>query len=605
MSYTDVTNPVIVNVTKTTQFKSDNFLRRMALVSDGNSNLNQGEYKSVNADNFSSVLTADTESYIQASNFFSAAGSTKELVIIEVGKTTLAIMCNFLKTFIEGDELRCFNYILPKSFYDVKRASRNATATVTAPFTCVADFTQRMLTELQLVNFSAAQYPITVTYDKELIDYDVYAGLYTIKTDHGIVPVVFTTTQDEYTLIANTADTDTSFPVGLFETNIANDKLKFEYFTDADFKTTSDKLTVDFANKTYKAVAGSQESDFPIYVKITDTEGNAQIGSFIVNYKEDGALKSAKIDYTRKGTTLKEQFPVTATLTDQQKNQEIGKIIFNHVDSAQKTQTSAFTYTSSFFGEDLSFINMATTYSAVDKEIYFFLPIDKNEDPSISQSRPYYDGLKSVMTVQENVTKSSQSLTGNVVGITASSYFDFSISMPASSLNYKATSVTPFTYTKALKKSLIDNAITFCDELAGQAVVLNGRMRDGKPWDYYYNWAFVDYNVRDALTGLILNGQNNPNSAVRFNQDGIDKIHDKIVAKLHDMVSIGALTAFAQSYDGATGTMTNVNDIYVPEFYSFIANNPQDYENEILSGISAYLQIGRFVRQVQWNVTLG
>ena len=606
-TYTDVTQPVIVNIAKTTQFKSDNYLRRMAIVSDGNSTLTQGEYTTLTSDIYTQYITADTETMRQASNFFSAAGSNKELVLIEVGNTSLATMCSHLKNFIDGEELKCFNYILPSSFYNVKRAAMNAVASITSAFTCNIDNTQRMMTQLRLMNFSKAQYPITITFSKDgMIDYDVYTGIYSIADNTGITPMTFKTLVDTYTFVLNSADLTTSLPNGVFDTNI--DALTFTCYSDKAMKTTTDKLTVDWEKKTVTRTADSTENDFPVYIKITDDNGeNATIGQIVVNFNETSPVASDKIDYTRKGTTIVEQFPITATLTDATKSQKICDIIFNHADmkAADKQETQICNYSASFYGEDLSFVTLATTYSALDSEVYFFLPIEKTEDPNISITKPYYDGLKAIMSVQENVTKDSQNLTGSIVGITASSFFTYSTSMPASSLNYKATSCSPFGYTKAMKKSLINAPITFCDELASQNVILNGRMRDGKPWDYYFNWSYINYSVTDKLTQLILNGQNNPNSAVRFNQDGIDKIHTTIVAKLQDMVSVGALTAFAQSYDTTTGSFTGQNDIYVPEFYAFVADNPTDYENEIFSGISCYLQIGKFIRQIVWNVTLG
>ena len=487
-TYTDVTQPVIVNVTKISNFSSDTHLRRMALVSEGNSKVTVGGYQSITSSNMSQYINAGTETELQATSFFSNAGNTKELILVEVGGGTLETKVGFLKNFIEAEEIKCFNYILPKSFYNVSLTQVSVIANMSES-TITASDTDKVLTELQLIGFDSEKYPITVAYSTDgQVVYDVYTG-------------------------------------------------------------------------TYKLAEGAN----------------------------------------------KDNFPVSATLTDKTKNAQIGVIKFNHADQTGAAEaTTAINYTSSYSTQDLSFVKLAQLYNDIMKEVLFFLPSPKTEDPSLSTSDRYYNDLKSVMTVKNNTQlEDTQEVTSAIVGITASNLFDIKLTMPGSSLNYKKVGITPYNYTKSMKQTLINTPYTFVDTLAGGNVVLNARMRDGKPWEFYYFWYLTNFNVTNKISSLILNGQNNPVSAVRFNQNGIDTIHSNIVAVLNNMVALGVLTTFAQGYDQSTGEFTKEGDIVVPNYYEFIKENPKDYENEILSGISCYLQIGKFVRQVQWNVTLG
>lgn len=485
MAYADVTNPVIVNVTKISNFSSETHLRRMAVVSPGSSNVTQGGFKSVNVNNYDSVITKGTETEKQAINFFSNAGNTKELIVVEVGSGNLEEQVANLKNFIDAEELKCFNYILPSAWYQVKTNTKAVNATMAASQVIKADATEKTLTELTLTGFDKDNYPVSVTFDTDgEVEYNPYTGI-------------------------------------------------------------------------YKRTENSQDANFP----------------------------------------------VTATLTDTTKNAEIGKIKFNKADGTE--QSDAINYTSNYQSPDLSVVNFVTAYNDISNEVLFFMPTPKDEDPSISPSDNYYEGLKSVMTIKENTENTAQSVTGAVVGLTASNFFDISTQMPGSSLNYKQINITPFGYTASMKKTLINRPYSFVDTLAGNNVLLNARMRDGKAWDYYYFWYLTKFSVENKITSLILTGQNNPPSAIRFNQNGIDTIHSNIVAVLNNMVSLGVLTTFAQSYDQSTGQFKGEGNIMMPEFYKFIADNPEDYANEILSGISCYLQIGKFVRQVQWNVSLG
>lgn len=485
-TYTDVTQPVIVSVTKISNFSVDTHLRRMAIVSEGNSTITAGGYQSLTSSNSSTYVRTGTETEVQVSNFFSNAGNSKELILVEVGNGDLESKCAHLKNFIEAEEIKCFCFILPKSFGKVATASRTATASLNTAQTITATATENVLSALSLMNFSQSYYPIGVTFSTDgQVEYNAYTGIY--------------------------------------------------------------KLADGFATA---------------------------------------------------------NFPVTATLTDTTAGKEIGKVIFNVAGQTDaEKQTAVISYTNTYTALDTSFVKLATTYNDINNEFLFFVPSAKDEDVALNN---YFDGLKSVMLVKENTTlEDTQSVTAAVVGVCASNYFDISTSMPGSSLNYKKCNITPYNYQRAMKQNLINKPCTFVDTLAGSNVILNARMMDGKPWEYYFFWYWVNYNVTNKITSVILNGQNNPVSAVRFDQNGIDTLHANIKSVLNDMVSKGVLTTFAQSYDQSTGSFTSEGDIVMPSYYTFIAENPKDYENEILSGISCYLQIGKFVRQVQWNVTLG
>lgn len=485
MAYTDVTHPVVVNVTKISNFSTDTHLRRMALVSEGATTLAVGGYTRTTSSDYGTVLTAGSEAYIQATNFFSNAGNSKELVVIEVGTGSKATKVAALKNFIDNEELKCFIYICPKSFYNVIGTPVTATATMAATaITVTAD--EKTLTELLLTGFDAVNRPIGVTFSTaDKVEYNPYTGIY----------------------------------------------------------------------------------------KLVD------------------------------GVSTSSGFPITATLTDTNANDaEIGKIIFT---ANGNTQTPAIDYSVDYTIEDTSFVNMLQAYNSIDNEFQFFVPVDKDTDPSADANDDYFDDLLNVMTIKNNTEVASQEVAAAVAGVCAGNYFDISTTMPGSSLNYKKVNITPYSYTKSMKQNLINKPYTFVDTLASNNVILNARMRDGKAWEYYFFWFWTNYKVTDKITKLLLNGQNYPVSAVRFDQNGIDTIHQVIKTVLNDMVSLGVLTTFAQSYDQTTGEFTNEGEIVIPNYYTFLASNPEDYENEKLTGISCYLQIGKFVRQVVWNVTLG
>ena len=480
MGYADVLHPMVVNVSKTASFSIESHLRRMCIVSQGNSKLTVGEFKIVDSTTYTTEVNKNTEAEKMLQTFFSYAGN-KSVVLLEVGKTTLEASINTLKGFLDSEELKTFNVLVPDDWFNVKQPDKVYSANM-AETTLTPSETEKKL-NITLTNIEANQIEVS-----------------------GLTNVV-----------------------------------------------------INQSTMTYKLKDGTP---------LTESE-------------------TATLKYTIGGT-----------------KKSIGTLVFNKQDESQQ---SSLNFTETVAGaEDTSFVKLLTEYDNIDKENLFFLTMPKTEDPNASKNFAYFKGLKSLHLVSDNTDKDTINSAAAVVGITASNIFDISSSTPASSLNYKQVkSYTPIVRSASLKNQLIQNSVTLIDSLASNTVLLNGRQMDGQPWEYYYYWYLTKLEVHSKITLLLLNGSNNPVAAIGFDQDGIDTIHANIVSKLKELQDLGVITHFAQSYDHGTGEFTGLGNIVCPNYYDFIVNNPDDYANEILTGISCYIQIGKFIRQVEWNVTLG
>ena len=484
MGYSDVLHPMIVNVTRAATFSIENHLRRMCIVSQGETNLTVGQFKEVTSTSYTEIVKpGNPEVEKQLRTFFSYAGN-KSVVVVEVGGGSLEASVNILKGFLESEELRVFNILVPSDWYNVKKPD--------VLHTIVLNQTLKPTEEAQKLNLE------------------------------------------------------------LYNVNTSDLKLKQE----------SDKVEVNFTDMTFKL---------------------------------------------RRDQTLDTKIETTLIATIGGVEKEAGKLVFNRNDDLEIASATAINFTDTIPGEvELHFVNLLTEYDTIDRENLFFMELPKTEDPQVSVNFLRFKGLKSIQLVSNNTDKNTVDSAAAVMGITASTIFDISKSNPASSLNYKVVkSYQPLKRSKNYKNSLIQNAVTLIDTLAGQNVVLNGRQLDGQPWEYYYYWYLTKLEVHSKITTLLLNGANNPTSAVNFDQNGIDTIHANIVSKLTELQSMGVISNFSQSYDQGTGQFGGINDIICPNYYEFIVDHPEDYKNEILSGLSCYIQIGKFIRQVQWNVTLG
>lgn len=452
----------------------------MCIVSQGDSRLTAGSFEIVDSTTYTNRVNQDTEAEKMLRTFFSYAGN-KPVVLLEVGKTSLEASVNILKGFLNSEELKTFNVLVPDDWYNVKKPGK-----------------------------------------------------------------VYSATMDETTL------TPTSSPLNLsiIFTNIEASQIKVENLTNVELDLTA--LTYKLKNVT----------------ALTSNE-------------------TATLKYTINNT-----------------EKIIGTLKFNKENDTEKSSLS-FTETVSP-SPDTSFVKLLIEYDSIDKENLFFLTLPKSVDPNADSNFTYFKGMKSIHLVSDNTDKVEINSAAVVVGVTASNIFDISSSTPASSLNYKQVkSYTPIVRSSILKNQLIQNSITLIDSLASNTVLLNGRQMDGQPWEYYYYWYLTKLEVHSKITLLLLNGSNNPVAAIGFDQDGIDTIHANIVSKLKELQDLGVITNFAQSYDGGTGEFTGLSDIVCPNYYEFIVSNPDDYANEKLTGISCYIQIGKFIRQVEWNVTLG
>lgn len=481
MGYADVLHPMVVNVSKTASFSIENHLRRMCIVSQDDSKLTVGSFEIVDSTTYTTRVKANTEAEKMLRTFFSYAGN-KPVVLLEVGNTALEASVNKLKGFLDSEELKTFNVLVPDNWYNVKQPDKAYSATM-AKTTLIPEPTDQTLN------------------------------------------IIFT--------------------------NIEAGRVEVEGLANVELNLTK---------MTYKL----KDSAVPL----SDTE------------------------------------TVTLKYTIGETKETIGTLKFNKADGTDESLLN-FTETVSP-QEDTSFVKLLIEYDNIDKENLFFMTLPKTADPNADPNFTYFKGMKSIHLVSDNTDKDTINSAAAVVGITASNIFDISSSTPASSLNYKQVkSYTPIVRSSTLKNQLIQNSVTLIDSLASNTVLLNGRQMDGQPWEYYYYWYLTKLEVHSKITLLLLNGSNNPVAAIGFDQDGIDTIHANIVSKLKELQDLGVITSFAQSYDGGTGEFTGLGDIVCPNYYEFIVSNPDDYANEKLTGISCYIQIGKFIRQVEWNVTLG
>lgn len=531
--FADVTNPVVIQASKVIQAHVDNYLRRMCIVSSNDSNMVAGEFKEVYPETQEAILknpNQNSELKRALKGFFAYAGE-KSVVVLEVAATPdteISAQVSTLRQFIENEELRCFNILVPRGWY----------------------------------------YPETSSKTPENTTMHVNTSLIALRP-----PVPSSET------LPGGVDTPVSTASLILATNSAPDLLSWE-FKDGETPVSEDVIVFDHANNQVKLLS------------VVDLKGSASktFTLTIRGRKEAGVGDECTIE-----------IPVI-----------IGAWNANlALDAGQKTQQttakSAQTNNQPIPGyRDLSFSELVQSYVSLEQSVFFFITMKPDEDPSVSAGAALYQGKKSVFLVYDNLPENAAyPLDAVILGITANAKFDISANNPASPLNFKVVEGQGHKHLSInMRKALIDAPANFLESMVGNTVIMNGRCADGQAWEYYYQWYLLELEIKTKIQTLLINGVNNPNFVIYYNQNGLDILKANIISVLQLWQSRGVVTDFARTLNPNTNELEGKGDITMIDFYAYIAQNPTDYQNEVYKGFSFYVMIGRFPRQIFIDVTL-
>ena len=250
------------------------------------------------------------------------------------------------------------------------------------------------------------------------------------------------------------------------------------------------------------------------------------------------------------------------------------------------------------------FVSLVKSKTAVPAATYFAVEVTHGVSPAEDQNFLAYAKSKSLFPIYGNAV-ADESVPGAIAGVMASGLYDLSQANPATMLNYKRLNgITPETLDASLRNDLNNNGCNYASDFSGNTVLFNGRYADLNAWDYWYNFDWLQINLLNSVSAAIVNGSNVPAAAIRYNQNGIDALKSVCNGVCSLGMTDGTVTNFGAGYNSQTGLITNTGTFNAIEFNSYIAANPADYEAGIYKGLSAYIQIGRYIRQVVLNVTV-
>ena len=140
-----------------------------------------------------------------------------------------------------------------------------------------------------------------------------------------------------------------------------------------------------------------------------------------------------------------------------------------------------------------------------------------------------------------------------------------------------------------------------------------GNTKDGNPFKYWYSVDWVQINLARAVTAAIINGANNPQNPVDYNQFGINVLQQACVSTMSTGIGDGlvlnpikALTLSAPDFQAAldAGTYDANTIVNADPFASYVQENPTDYSTGTYNGLSVDYTPLRGFQSIQINVTV-
>lgn len=521
MALVDVTKPVVINATTAIVRENPDHLRRVCVVSLGQTTLKENEFKEMYKYDYVEYCLPYQEINTKLKSYFSQA-NTKSVVVLELGKQTGTPLADNYQALIGYCELQAgfdfdeyLTWIYQTSWAD-KTTEENADL--------LKQFYNYYSPNNQFDNTSYENWCTLNQVNKDEVA--SYIQYFTAVLPHDWESAYYTW------LYANNTS---------FETAVkTKDKLD-------QYVTALDKVFDKQAYDIYLEEMGTKDTDYEEKIKaLNNFVTNSQMPCYIIVLPDGMGADN----------TLQEK--------------------------------------------------LFSLYNQLNTPLYFFCNF-KNDDLTTYSTSVVYSQVKEQKCAAlfcDNTI--GQNLAALAAGMFASYKFDLSQTNPASPFNYKKLEGVKFKpLNSPLRQQMIQDSVNFVDQVSTSICLLNGRYGDTYAIEYRYQWDLTSFQVETDLKALILNGVNNPLYVIKYNQDGIDILKSRVKSTLNGMIEIGAVTEYAASMNPGDGSLIDVGDINCIGFREYIQSNPDDYENEIYGGISFYLRIGRYIRQVILNVTLG
>jgi hypothetical protein len=126
-------------------------------------------------------------------------------------------------------------------------------------------------------------------------------------------------------------------------------------------------------------------------------------------------------------------------------------------------------------------------------------------------------------------------------------------------------------------------------------LILGGTTMDGNPFKYWYSIDWAQINLQINVTAALIDGANNPQNPLDYNQDGINILQQTAISTMKTGIAdalvlnpIQPLTLNAAAFQQAlvADTYSGYTLVNADPFGSYVTENPNDYAAGVYNGLS-------------------
>ena len=145
------------------------------------------------------------------------------------------------------------------------------------------------------------------------------------------------------------------------------------------------------------------------------------------------------------------------------------------------------------------------------------------------------------------------------------------------------------------------------------SVLYYGKLNDGNDFTYWYSVDWVQINCDTAISNAIINGSNNPQAPLYYNQAGINVLQSVVVATMKSAIGNGlALGILTQTTLPAAQFTANLEQgmyegqvvVNAEPFLAYSNENPGDYAIGNYAGLSVAYTPARGFLTIVFNITV-
>ena len=246
---------------------------------------------------------------------------------------------------------------------------------------------------------------------------------------------------------------------------------------------------------------------------------------------------------------------------------------------------------------------LLTKYNDINKSVYFSA-VTSDTDPTQDNAYNNWKGKKSFIAFYPSLQDTNLNIDGIITGIMASASFDISTGNPMNNLWFKETSTLSKTLDSELTNQIVSANAMFSILQGSNNIVSNAVNADGEFWYVYYAIDILKTTLESNITALLYNASNTSGGGIAYNDSGVETIKQNIITTFNSLQAQNVIDIYARSYDLGTQQPVGQGDITTIPVSTYKVDNPDNFKQGIYGGISAYVRILRFIRQILLNINL-